>query len=297
MSLASGKLNSNDQGSCKMSSDSTDAPALIYLPPTNTLSDVASPRIKDNKARVEAWVADTAATLLTKAATPSKQLQPQSTGTSSDESTGSEVEVENYIEIDLVSETSYGEFSPCSTSPAETGASTMGRSPGDATSQVAKDEGKRTHDHNDECSPLVDSLLKPILAKTPSKGTPEITRKVVSASLISASPMSPIGIIASSSDRTMLVASMETPPKSNTRKNLIPSGEPKSSTLQTPTHYRPTHTFLNSPGVVCYNSPSLRHRLYERNIKPGEWEGKRFGDISYVLIPVHLLHLDFTKNQ
>ncbi|KAG9094641.1 hypothetical protein FS749_012088 [Ceratobasidium sp. UAMH 11750] len=74
-------------------------------------------------------------------------------------------------------------------------------------------------------------------------------------------------------------------------------GTPGRSGSRTPMHFNSLKIGLKSHGAAHYSTPSPRHRQYQQDTKPGEWVGDRFGDISYVFLPAHLLHLEYAGNQ
>ncbi|KAG8782795.1 hypothetical protein FRC12_020405 [Ceratobasidium sp. 428] len=46
-----------------------------------------------------------------------------------------------------------------------------------------------------------------------------------------------------------------------------------------------------------FSTPSPRYRPYDRNTRPGDWGGVRYGDIDYALLPFHLYSLLDLKSK
>ncbi|KAG8716877.1 hypothetical protein FRC08_008619 [Ceratobasidium sp. 394] len=79
-------------------------------------------------------------------------------------------------------------------------------------------------------------------------------------------------------------------PPTSPRLRLDSEKIPTKPTKSTPKAKKRGGISASPASLRSNNSPSLP-QPYEREVHPGDWKGERFGDIHYVLLPTHLLHL------
>ncbi|KAG8717722.1 hypothetical protein FRC09_013829 [Ceratobasidium sp. 395] len=76
-----------------------------------------------------------------------------------------------------------------------------------------------------------------------------------------------------------------------------PPNRLNNSGSRTPATFPFSHVRSTSLAISRYRSPSVRYLPYERVVRPGDWHGVRYGDITYMGLPSYLSVLQQIGSQ